>query len=475
MQLRKYQKEAITGLKSLIHSGAKRPILGMPTGAGKTVTFAYIVSSALSKGSKVLVVAHRKELIEQARNTMSAYGVDVEEVHFGMVQTFVRSPHKIPAVDLCIVDECHIGNFRRFIDLLNPKTQVIGVTATPLGASKKKPLRDTFDDVFYSVQISELLEMGYLSFPNYHIWKLDESNLKKDTKGEFTASSQASVFSINNLLEAVDNRVGKTIIFCSSVAQCEQVYEAIDERRKFVVHSKMPYDDRKDRVDMFKRLEGGIMINCGILTAGFDCPDIETVIVYRATTSLPLWLQMVGRGARVTESKNNFYVFDLGNNHNRLLPWEASRDWNAIFHSQGKRHKEGAAPIRECPECGAQVAASSDKCKFCGHEKQVKEKEEMHAKKIEVISDYNELPPALRKPFDKMSVEELVQRAAYGSPSLKRPYKVSWIVQRLKVRDSFEAEVIKLAEIKGYKPNWARRQISFNKNKTLEFGGIRKD
>lgn len=465
MILRDYQKKAVGDLRRLIKSGSSIPVLGMPTGSGKTVTFAYIIDKALQKGSRVGIVAHRKELLDQARRTILAYGLDPYKIHFGMVQTYVRSPHKIPCMDLCIVDECHIGKFRRFIDLLPSYTLVVGVTATPIGASKKKPLNKTFDGVIYSIQIKELIEMGFLSKPTYHIWEVDESKLLKDTKGDFTSASQSSVFCIDDLIDAVNRRVGKTIIFCSSIEQSQNVFNAIEGDKKFIVHSKMKYKDRNDRISMYKNIPNAIMVNCGILTAGFDDPDIKTVIVYRATTSLSLWLQMVGRGSRVTSDKKDFFIFDLGGNRERLLPWEVNRDWEVIFKNQGKSNKEKAAPLKKCPECEAQIAASARTCKFCNAEQKVKEKKELVSDKVKVISAYSDLPVHLKKSYDEMTPKELVERAAFGSPGLGRPFKMGWVINKIKKLKDPQEGIFELARIKGYKRGWVDRQLQgFNTN-----------
>jgi superfamily II DNA or RNA helicase len=460
MNLRPYQLESVDLLRNAIRQGAKRPILGMPTGSGKTVTFAYLIDRALAKGSRVGVVAHRTELIDQARATIKAYGLNPDRISFGMVQTYVRSPHKIPAMDLVIIDESHIGNFRRFIELLPSYTQVIGVTATPIGASKKQPLNKVFDHVIYPIQIRELIEQGYLSRPEYHIWKLDESRLQVDFAGEFTTESQAKVFDISNLLEAVNRRIGKTIIFCSSIEQSQKVFDAIPDLRKFIVHSKMSYQDRKSAVDLYKSLPAAIMVNCGILTAGFDDPTIETVIIYRATTSVALWLQMVGRGSRVTETKSRFYIFDLGNNHSRLLPWEANRNWPALFENQGKNAKSKEAARKSCVNCQSKIAASAKICEYCGFTQPIKANDPPKADTVQVISSYSELPPELKKPFDAMTVAELVARAAYGSPNLGRPFKVGWILGQIKTRPTYAADVQELARIKGYKSGWVQRQLT---------------
>mgnify|MGYP006438958529 CR=1 FL=1 len=174
-ELRGYQANIIELLRREISQPKiaerkMRPILCLPTGSGKTVTFSHIADKAILKGSRVSVVCHRTELLQQAKKTMEQYGVDMGAVSFGMVQTYARSPHKIPEAELVIVDECHTGNFRRYLNLLaerSPDTQVIGATATPISASNKRPLWQSFDSVVSPVQISELIEDGYLSIPEY--------------------------------------------------------------------------------------------------------------------------------------------------------------------------------------------------------------------------------------------------------------------------------------------------------------------
>lgn len=467
-KLRHYQLESIDLLRESIKKGNKRPVLGLPTGAGKTVTFAKLAESALGKGSRVGVVCHRRELVEQARETLKSYGIDVSIVSFGMVQTYVRSPHKIPVIDLCIIDECHIGNFRRFIELLPDSTQVIGVTATPIASSKKNPLNKVFDDVVYPVQIRELIEQGFLSKPVYHLWRCDDSKLEKDFKGEFTTASQSKVFHLENLVEAYEKRVGKTIIFCSSIKQVEQIYEKVSTNieeaindKIFYVHSKMEARHRESVVSRFKVTEGAVIINCGILTAGFDDPSIQTVIVYRATTSIALWLQMVGRGSRVVSGeKDTFYIYDLGGNHGRLMPWEANRDWKSIFKLQGKNLKDKEAPLKKCVSCEAVIYASQMVCPYCSEKQSVKEKEEQKADRIEIIKSFQDLPEHLRVPFDQMSVPQLLERAPYGSPRLGRPFKQGWVLAQIKQRENAKELILELAKIKGYKNGWVQRQLT---------------
>jgi len=463
--LRPYQKNTVSLLRDCILKNKATPkfspIICLPTGAGKTVTFSYLAEQAQRKGSRVGIVCHRKELIHQAEKTMKAYGLNPLMLSFGMVQTYVRSPHKIPPMDICIIDEAHFGNFRRFVDLLPTSVLVIGATATPIGASKKKPLNQVFSDVVCPVQISELIKDGYLSKPIYHVWEVDESKLVKDFTGEFSEASQAKVFSLDILKQAYDRRVGKTIIFCSSIRQSEAAKEAIGEGSNvFLVHSKMSENERDQIVSIFKETPGATIINCGILTAGFDEPSIETVIVYRATTSTALWLQMCGRGSRVIDGiKDRFYIFDMGNNHKRLLAWEVDRDWSALFHLQGKKLTDKAAPMKKCASCEAVIYASMMICPYCQAAQPVKTKADITANKIRIIDSYSELPSHLQKRYDEMSVNELIERAAYGSPQTGSPFKIGWILANIKQRENYPDLVAEFAKIKGYKDGWVLRQL----------------
>jgi len=466
-QLRPYQKESTDLLRGVLIKARKSnvrslPILCLPTGAGKTVTFSYLAERAQQKGSRVGIVCHRTELISQARETMIAYGINPLMITYGMVQTYVRSPHKIPEMDLCIIDECHIGNFRNFIDILPESVQVIGATATPIGASKKRPLREVFTDVVCPVQINELIEGGFLSRPTYHIWEIDDSKLEK-IAGEFSEESQSKVFAIENLIEAYEARVGKTLIFTSSIQMTKDVAERLSSDTTFMVHSKMGSKEREEVVAAYKETPDSTMVNCGILTAGFDDPPIQTIIVYRATTSVALWLQMVGRGSRIIKGiKSKFFIYDLGGNRERLLAWEADRDWPAIFDLQGRKLKEKEAPMKKCVECEGIIYASAKFCPLCNAEQPFKDNMPIIAGKITVIEHFSQLPDRLQIKYEDMTVEQLIDRAAYGSPQLGRPFKNGWIMNQLRQRgeEQFPNLVKEFATIKGYKSGWVMRQLS---------------
>lgn len=461
--LRPYQQHTIQLLRDAFLSGRKRPILCLPTGAGKTVTFSQIADAATKKGNRVLVVCHRKELIEQAKKTMQTYGVDLLRVSFGMVQTLQRNPHQIPSCSVCIVDECHTGNFRAFVEMLPPTTMIIGATATPISATKKNPLRNTFTDVIAPVSITDLVELGYLSKPLHKLAKIDISQLEIGSNGEFTTESQDAVYSnlIDNIDLAYQNRKGKTIIFCSSIMTSIKVAIRLGCN---VVHSKMSDSERDEIVANFKKTPAATIVNCGILTAGFDDPEIETVIVFRATTSLALWLQMCGRGSRVIEDKNSeFTIIDMGNNVERHGAWHLDRDWKYIFENEGKKRSTKEAPYKNCvnEECNALILASARVCNVCGKIQPVKEKTPPKVQQLQYLHYTPQpLPSHLRKPWAEMDVEELVERAQIGSTKTGTPYKMGWIVNQIKQHPKPIAIAMlkEFAILKGYSQGWLYHQ-----------------
>lgn len=468
-ELRPYQEQSVELLRMELVKGHRRPILQLPTGGGKTVTFSHIAENAVNKGSRVLVACHRRELIDQARKTMKSYGVRMADISFGMVQTFVRSPHKIPKFDIVIIDECHIGNFRRFVELDQVRDKVIiGATATPISSSDKTPLRDIFHSVVSPVSIRELVDEGFLSKPIYHIYNLDDSKLKKGASGDFTEKSQSSALraSENDLLSLVrDIRGQKSIIFTPSIEMTVDIAHKITDC--YFVHSKMTSTERTSVVEKYKADPSGIMVNCGILTAGFDDPDINNVIVYRATNSLPLWLQMVGRGSRVTRVKEEFHIYDLGHNCKRLGSWHSDINWVNKFETQGMKVRESdqSAPMKSCPECETLLFASMMKCDVCGYDFPAKNKE-ADTQSIDVLEYNAPLPEHLRRRYSDMSVKDLLDRAEIGSLTTGKPYSVNWVVNQLKRRDNPEPGIRELARIKGYRAGWIDRQLDLIRSKS---------
>ena len=365
--LRPYQLDSVAQVGAAFVSGYKRVILCLPTGAGKTVIFSDIAAKAASKGKRVAILTHRRELLSQAGRLNSCSVLMVETLN-----NQIKKGLDLNAYDLLVIDEAHIGNFRKVLEGF--KGFVIGATATPLS---NPPLKDQYNAIVCPIGIEALITQGWLATPQtYAMHPVDTSTLQT-ARGEFTEASLDDAFNRPKVYEGVVKEFcgrwanKKAIVFCvniSATINTAQAFAAeLGEGRVYAVHSKQSAQERAQIIDQFTASKAGILINCGIATTGFDCPDIEVVVVNRATKSVALWLQMVGRASRTTPSKSAFTILDFGENVTRLGFWQEPRDWGHLFEHP-KKKGEGVAPVKDCQACGFVAYASARVCANCGAE-----------------------------------------------------------------------------------------------------------
>ncbi len=175
----------------------------------------------------------------------------------------------------------------------------------------------------------------------------------------------------------------------------------------------------KERTEIFEwydKTPDAILCNCGIATTGFDQPDIATVILYRATTSLPLFLQMCGRGSRKHPNKDHFKILDFGNNIERFGYWEDRRTWKLFYEK--KSDKEKAHPMKTCPNCTALLHLSKRKCEYCEFEFPKTEKEIIE--EIELV----ELTKMHGRKLSQLSVNEIILLQKRGKLSSPMAWRV---------------------------------------------------
>jgi superfamily II DNA or RNA helicase/predicted nucleic acid-binding Zn ribbon protein len=366
MQLRPYQLTAVDEIRGAFKE-AKRVVLCLPTGAGKTVVFSEIVRRVLEKGRRVAIITHRRELLSQAGKLNRCDILMVETLN----NQIKRGVVNLSSYDLLVIDEAHIGNFRKILEDFDGF--VIGATATPVS---KPPMAQSYGRLINSVGIGELIAQGYLCNPiTYAMHPVDTSKIAT-RMGEFTAQGLDDAFNRPKVYEGVVSeyckrwRNKKAIVFCvnieASINTAEAFAKELGEGRVYCVHSKQSAYERADLIEEFTASKYGILVNCGIATTGFDCPDIEVVVVNRATKSVALWLQMVGRGSRPTSNKSAFTILDFGENVHRLGFWQEARDWGKAFAGMENKKGQGVAPVKDCPCCGAVLYASARFCEFCG-------------------------------------------------------------------------------------------------------------
>ena len=365
--LRDYQVDSMGQVQAAFQQGSRRVILCLPTGAGKTVIFSDIAAKAASKGKRVGIVTHRRELLSQAGRLNSCDILMVETLN-----NQIKRGLDLGKYDLLVIDEAHIGNFRKVLDKF--KGFVIGATATPLS---NPPLKDQYNAIVCPIGIEQLIAQEWLATPHtYAMHPVDTSKLAS-RMGEFTAQSLNDAFNRPKVFEGVVDQFcskwadKKAIVFCVNIdatkATALQFARKLGFHRVFEVHSKLPAELRAQIMADYIASKDGVLVNCGIATTGFDCPDIEVVVINRATKSVALWLQMVGRASRTTANKSAFTILDFGENVTRLGFWQEPRDWAFLFNNP-KKKGEGVAPVKDCAACGFVAYASSRICANCGAE-----------------------------------------------------------------------------------------------------------
>lgn len=396
--LRDYQKNAILAFEN---KQTKNAMLCMATGSGKTYTFCEIAKRHHAEHAcRVLILVHRQELLQQAYESLGTMCFKIEKgvkqipsyynYYVGMVETVNRRLGMLPEYGLVIIDEAHIGNFSKMPYFNDSRCQVLGVTATPIS---ERPLIANYEKLIIPITISDLIASKHLVNCDVFGFASDLVNKQKFkvTRGDFDEKQMQEFYSSEKMVKNVINAYWtkaagkKTIIFNVNVKHNDAVYEALKAEGLNVlsITGDTEKGERAKIISKFKRDKDAVICNVGVLTTGFDAPDIECVILNRATKSLGLYLQMIGRGARTFEGKEKFFVLDLGGNTIRHGFYDHNHDWEKYFAEGTKKDKgQGAAPTKECPECGYVQHTRKIECENCGFNfeeekaRQIKEEKE---------------------------------------------------------------------------------------------------
>ena len=411
--LRPYQQEL---LDEILQNKAQKLCVQLSTGGGKTVIFTELISK-LNK--KTLILVDSIDLVNQTVDTFKKQGLDTgcvlagakeipqNKIIVAMVQSLWNRKSKLPDFELCVIDECHVAIFDKFIPYLKD-ARIVGFTATPvrLGRYKinenqtaQKTLSDVYDDIVCGKPISWLMENGYLINEQNVFFEFDKSTLKTDSSGEYTAKSMETTFQAESYQKSLrltydkycENK--KTMIFTSSCATNLIYQDLFKDKNTKVYDSKTDGENRTDIVEWFKNTPDAILINTGCFTKGFDVCDVECIIMARATKSLSLWIQIAGRGARTTKKtdKPYFLLVDGGNNNEEHQVFSFDRDWKKIFSD--KNIKDIVENIQECTFCGFTFLEAEKVCPNCGES--VPEKpagEEREKKTFELFTQNSEIP-----------------------------------------------------------------------------------
>lgn len=332
----------------------------LPTGGGKTVIFSQMVREYIQRYSKkVLILTHRIELCKQTSRMLSEFGVlnkiinskvkelpDQEDYmcFVAMVETLNNRLHDekldLKDIGMVIIDEAHYNSFRKLFKFFS-NCFILGVTATPLSSNIKLPMKDNYRELIVGDSISSLIQKGFLAKANVFCYDVGLQSLKVGINGDYTVKSSEELYSNmsmqEKLLTAYQEKSNgkKTLIFNNGINTSREVYETFKNAGYPIRHldNTTSKQDRKQILKWFKHTPDAIVTSVSILTTGFDEPSVETIILNRATKSLTLYFQMIGRGSRVLKNKSEFTVIDLGNNMARFGHWSAPVDWKQLFRS----------------------------------------------------------------------------------------------------------------------------------------------
>lgn len=361
-ELYEYQKR---GMDKIFDSLDKAPdnhnlLYQLPTGGGKTVIFSEIARRFISKTQKkVLILTHRIELCAQTSKMLDGFEVQnkiidskVKELpnqdsymcFVAMVETLNNRLQDekldLDNIGLVIIDEAHYNSFRKLFHYFD-KCILLGVTATPLSSNVKLPMYQNYQELIVGDSIGYLIQNGFLSKATTYCYDVGLTSLKIGANGDYTVRSSELLYGdfpmLQKLLYAYEEKsMGKkTLIFNNGINTSLNVHDTFTKAGYEIKHldNKNTAKERKEILEWFKNKPDAILTSVGILTTGFDEPTVESIILNRATKSLTLYYQMIGRGSRVLPNKSEFTIIDLGNNVARFGSWNEEVDWHEIFRS----------------------------------------------------------------------------------------------------------------------------------------------
>lgn len=445
MKPRNYQIQSIEELREGFKKGLMSQVLCMPTGAGKTYTFTTITKSAIKNNKKVMIICDRKELIGQAEFNLNRLGLNptiiapgykqhLNNCYLASVDTLRR--RELPEVDIIIIDEAHKQTFDKIIMKYREETPYnplfIGATATPLRTGKQTSLHVLYDAIVEPVTITNLLDQGFLVPCITYAAKEDFSDVKV-TGNDYNSAALYEKFNKSKLYDGVIEKYKqfaegkKTLVFNVNVEHSKKMVQGFRAAGYSAEHldGSTPKTRRKQILEDFSNGVFKILSNCSVLTTGYDEPSIEAVIINRATKSLPLYLQMVGRGSRLYDNKENFICIDMGSNVYEHGLWQDGRSWELV---KKRRPKAGVAPVKLCESCEAMNHASARKCSECGELFKIKAKALLKADFVEVKTGLKNAERGAGVRFNPLTAnkEELKKYAQDNG------YKPSWVHVQLR-------------------------------------------
>lgn len=395
--LRPYQVTACDRAWSSIDHG-ERPIVVSPCGSGKTVVAASLIDRARKQHMSVAFMTPRQELLWQTVATIREFGHDpgvlmgdksarlyepVQVVCWPtLVQRSRRSEQWFPRADLVLIDEAHLALSKKMVERVLPhyaSSKVIGFTATP-ARTTGNGLGDYFTDMLEIVRIPQLVKEGFLVGGHYFGGQMADMSKVKTTAGDYNQeqsseeNSKAALVGdvVANWMRLAGDK--HTVVFAVDIRHANALAARFQEQGVSVgvVTNGTTDDDRAQIVDKFKKREIQVLCNVMVAAYGFDAPSVDCIVLARPTKSIPLHIQMLGRGLRPHPGKERCMVLDHAGNVTRLgaveddYEWSLSKDHRVQDHSSfDKKTGERKEKPIHCAECH-HIFSRSPVCPNCG-------------------------------------------------------------------------------------------------------------
>lgn len=451
MDLREYQKKIVHDCRVAYSQGARAPLVVLPTGGGKTFVFCYIARSAASKGGRVLILVHRRELVAQTSRSLAALGVShgviaaghpmrlQEAVQVASIET-VRRRSALPwSPTLVVVDEAHHSVARTWSEVIGrwAGARVLGVTATPVrqdGAG----LSDIYDAMVTGPSMAELIEQGHLCEMTIYAPPAQVSTDGVRSRGgdyargeSARAAKRISGDVVGYYRRLLDGR--SAIAFCCHVEHAEHIAERMRGAgyRAHAVHGGTPPAERDALIAGLGDGSVQVLCSCDIISEGTDVPSVTGALLLRPTQSLGLYLQQVGRVLRPAAGKDRAIIIDhAGNVARHGLP-DDDRTWSLDGGCVDARAADDAEPGPwTCDECWEMGAPPRPRvCPSCEAEMTQTELPEEDASEELVEIDPEEMRRARRREeAGARTLEELQEIAR------RRGYKPGWAHHRYRAR-----------------------------------------
>jgi superfamily II DNA or RNA helicase len=397
-ELRSYQIDFVNAYAHAVAAGQQRIIGFAPTGSGKTVIASEIARQTTSAGGRLLVLAHRREIVHQTVEKLFRFGLDAgvilagdpmrlhEPVQVASIQTLharaVRGTAiELPPAELVILDEAHhcpAETYQKIIAAY-PAATILGLTATPARADGRG-LGGIFATMIECPQVPELIRLGFLV--GTRVWAPTNPDLTGVTvrQGDYAPGELEQRMDrpqlVGDIAQHWHRHAGhrKRVVFASGVNH--SIHLRDEFCRSGVLAEHLDGSTPKDERDaILKRLGDGdieIVVNCAVLTEGFDLPDIGCIVLARPTKSMALYRQMIGRGLRPAPDKADLLVLDhAGATHRHgfaedPVKWTLAPDRRAANRVHEARQRSSSSRLCDCPKCGA-LRTAGERCRACGY------------------------------------------------------------------------------------------------------------